>query len=158
MEVHAVKTWYDQRRGVVEVEDDVASIVREIREIDPRIHVFWNEQTQRFDLVESCLDSTDRLIFSVDELDGRVPQRLRMGNSWLGDTPEHGLVPDSEDFLTRMEAEQEAEQRSITEKFMDRVRDAGERLAWAMGDGKFGPGYKQSIRVTKDIHGPDDAS
>jgi hypothetical protein len=34
---------------------------------------------------------------------------------------------------------------------MERVKEAGEELAWSLGDGKFGPGYKQSIRVTKDL-------
>jgi hypothetical protein len=155
MEVHAVRTWFDQKHGVVLVEDDVASIVREIREIDPRIHVFWNEQTQRFDLVESCLDGTDRLIFSTSELDARVPQRLRMGDSWLGGNPSH-VVPDDEDFLAAMEAEQEREQAGVMERLMDRVHDAGERFAWALGDGKFGPGYHQSIRVKRDVNGPDD--
>jgi len=153
VELHAVSTWFDAKKGsVIELEDDVQSVVRQVKEIDPRLHVFYNEQTNGFDIVEHCLDGAQRLVFSVKELDARVVSRLHEGDTWLGGNPEH-LVPDEDDFLTRMEAVQEAYHRDKEAMALEKVADAGERLAWALGDGKFGSGYKQSISVKKDIRG-----
>jgi len=148
MELHAIKTWYDQRMGVVVVQDDVLGIVHQIREIDPRIHVFYNEQSSQFDLVEHCLDGVQRLIFSVPELDARVISRLREGDSWLGETPQY-VVPDEDDFLAKVEADQEKIQADQDEESMEKIRDAGERLAWALD--VAGVGYHDSILVTKDV-------
>jgi hypothetical protein len=148
MELHAVKTWYDQRYGVVAVEDDVLSVVRQVREIDPRIHIYHNEQTGQFDLVEHCLDGIERLIFSVAELDPRVISRLREGDSWRDGNPDH-VVPDEDDFLTKVEADQEKLQKEIEEGHMDKISDAGERLAWALDIA--GVGYGGSISVPKEV-------
>lgn len=148
MELHAISTWYDRRYGVVAVEDDVQNVVREIREIDPRIHVFYNEQSSQFDLVEHCLDGVQRLIFSVPELDGRVISRLRRGDSWRDGNPDHP-VPDEGDFLDRLEAEQEELQAEMQEESLDKVRDAGERLAWALDIGRHT--YGSNISVPKDV-------
>jgi hypothetical protein len=148
MELHAVKTWYDQRYGVVAVEDDVLNVVRDIREIDPRIHVFHNEQTGKFDLVEHCLDGVERLIFSVEELDPRVVSRLRESDSWRDGNPDH-VVADEDDFLTKAEKEQEQLQAEIQESSLEKIRDAGERLAWALD--VAGVGYGDSISVPKEL-------
>jgi hypothetical protein len=149
MEIHAVKTWYDQRAGIISVEDDVLNIVRQVREIDPRIHVFFNEQSGEFDLVEHCIDGVQRLIFSTRDLDARVISRLREGDSWLDGNPEHP-VEDEDDFLSKIEADQERIQGEIQEQSLEKVRDAGERLAWALDIA--GVGYHDSIHVKKDIH------
>jgi hypothetical protein len=155
MELHAVKTWYDQRVGVVSVEDDVLSIVRQVREIDPRIHIYYNEQTGKYDLVEHCLDGVERLIFSVSELDPRVLSRLREGDSWLDGNPDH-VVPDEDDFLTKVEQDQEQLQAGIEAQSLEKVSEAGERLAWALDIA--GASYGSSISVPKEIgenHGND---
>jgi hypothetical protein len=158
VELHAVPSWFDSQKGtVVELEDDVQNVVRQVKEIDPRLHVFYNEQTDGFDIVEHCLDGAQRLVFSVRELDARVISRLHEGDTWLGGNPDH-VLPDNEDFLTRMEREQEEVFDAQQATALEKVADAGERLAWALGDGKWGPGYQQSILVKKDIRGESDAS
>ena len=148
MELHAVQTWYDRHVGVVEVSDDVANIVRQVREMDPRIHVFYNEQTDGFDLVEHCLDGVQRLIFSVDKLDARILSRLREGDSWLGGNPAH-IVPEGDDFLSKIDAKIEADDNARQEASLEKIRDAGERLAWSLD--VAGVGYRDSIRVKKDL-------
>jgi hypothetical protein len=151
MEIHAVSTWIDQHHGVVRVEDDVANVVRDIHAISSRIHVFFNEQTGNFDLVESCLDNTDRLIFSVEHLDARVVNRLRLADQWQGrEDPAHMLSED-EDFLSMMDADQAADKAAQKERHMDGVRDAGERLAWALEQDRRG--VKASISIPKELDG-----
>ena len=150
MEVHAVSTWIDKHHGVVRVEDDVANVVRDIHEISPRIHVYYNEQTGNFDLVESCLDNTERLIFSVVHLDARVVNRLRLADQWQGREDPAQALDENEDFLSLMDADEAAEKARVKEKGMDGVRDAGERLAWALEQDRRGVGA--SISVSKEIH------
>lgn len=146
MELHGIRTYFDRLSGgVVEVEDDVANVVRDIHAISPRIHVYWNEQTEKFDLVEECLDDTHRLIFSVQSLDARVLTRLKVADQWRGqDAPAH-LLPEDEDFLSIIDADDEKERADLKEMNMDRVRDAGERLAWAGEQDRKGVGAQISV-------------
>lgn len=151
MEVHAVKTWYDQHLGVVEVEDDVVNVVRDIREISPRIRVFYNEQRGNYDIVESCQDGTDRLIFSVDSLDARVPLRLRQVDQWRGrEDPEH-LLPEEEDFLAKMDAAYDRMDAERQEENRDQINEVGEQLAWAGEQDRRGVGAQ--ILVPRSIDG-----
>jgi len=151
VEVHSVRSWYDQHHGVVVVEDDVQNVVRDIKAISPRIHVYSNPQTSGFDLVESCLDGTDRLVFSVQQLDQRVVDRLRSADHWHGqDVPNHVLGED-EDVTARVDAHNREMEELQKEKFRDQLYDAGERLAWALDIG--GPSVRSSILVPKDIDG-----
>lgn len=155
MEIHGVQTWYDSHHGVVSVEDDVLNVVREVREIaGGRIHVFYNERAQQlgrpcYDLVESCLDGTDRLVFSVHQLDQRVVNRLRSADQWRGrDDPEH-VLPEEADFLTEMDDQNEEWFAGKEADSRQRLYDAGERLAWAMGEDKRG--VQAQILVPKDV-------
>jgi hypothetical protein len=132
MELFAVKTWHDQHHGVVEIDDDVQSIVSQVKVIgEGRIHVFYNEQTGNYDLVEHCLDGVQRLIFSVRELDGRVIHRLRAADHWLDGNPEH-VLDDEHDFAAKVDNFNEMLEARIHELQMDEVRDAGERLHSAL--------------------------
>jgi hypothetical protein len=128
----------------------VLNVVREVRELDPRISVYYNPQTDGFDLVESCLDGTDRLIFSVEELDARVLHRLRGLDHWGGnETPERFVLSDDEDFAARVDADNEALKAEQQEQFRDQLGDAGERLAWAMDIA--GPSVGGSIHVKRSV-------
>lgn len=146
MELHAVSTWVDQHHGVVRVEDDVANVVRDIHEISSRIHVYFNEQTGNFDLVESCLDNTERLIFSVVHLDARVVDRLRLADQWRGREDPAQSLSEDEDFLTLMDADEDAEKARFKEEGMDGIRDAGERLAWALEQDRRGVGASIAVK------------
>jgi hypothetical protein len=146
MEIHAVPNYLDRQHGAVEVTDDVANVVRDIHAISPRIHVFWNEQTDEFDLVEHCLDETHRLIFSVQSLDARVVNRLRIADQWHGrEDPSHPLEEDG-DFLSKIDEDDGREEAERNEEHLDRIREAGERLAWAGEMDRRGVGAQIRIK------------
>jgi len=130
MELHSLPA-YIERGQLVEVDSHVTGVIEDIRAISPRIHIFWNEQGQEFDLVEYCLNDEQRLIFSVKELDARVVDRLRLADQWRGREDSTHVLPEEEDFLTQMDADNEALEATINDKQLDKLRDAGERLAWA---------------------------
>lgn len=138
MEVHAIRTWVDLKSGgVVKVTDDVQNVVRDLREISDRLHVYWNEQSEAYDIVESCLDGTDRLVCSQKTLDQRLVQRVREADHWRGqDRPNH-ILEDDKDFAAQMDAMNDADEEERREAFREHIRDAGERIHWALD---LGPG------------------
>lgn len=153
MEIHSIRSWFDQRNGVVAVEDDVQNIVRGIKEISDRLHVFYNPQTGGFDIVESCLDGTDRLVFSVAELDNRVLDRLRLADHWHGvDRPDH-VLGDHEDFAAKVDAHNEELERKQREKLRDDLGEVTERLAWALDNTTDHHSVGGSIRVPRSLDG-----
>lgn len=151
MEVPGIATWFDRRYGVIAVEDDVQNVVREIKQIsDGRITVYFNPQSEEFDLVERCLDGTDRLVFSVVELDKRIPERLRRADHWGGNTtPERYITPDDQDAFKQQEDDNDELARSMDKKSLDKAMEASERIAHYLDIA--GVGYKGSIHVKKDV-------
>jgi hypothetical protein len=144
MELHAVKTFYTARDGLVELEDDVLSIVSQVREaFGDKVKICLEPTTGHYVFTENSADGTERLIFTSETLDARCLTRLQ-----AADSTGRGYI----DAYDLMEKEQDEYRAQQDEERLDRVREAGERLAWALGDGKHGPGYHQSIRITKDIH------
>lgn len=153
MELYAIKSWYDQNRGVITLEDDVLGVVQEIKRIsDGRVRVYYNAQSDAYDLVELCLDHTERLVFSTKELDQRVLIRFQEADQWGGDTPDRGMQkPEGEDFADEADALNEAMFEARDEASRDKLGDVGERLAWALDIA--GVGVQDSILVKKDING-----
>ena len=153
MEVHSVRTWFDRHDGVVVVEDDVQNIVRGIREISDRLHVFYNPQTGGFDVVESCLDHTDRLVFSVPQLDNRVLDRLRQADHWYGqETPTH-VLGEGEDFVAEVDRYNDERQAEIDTEGKGRLREAAVRLAWALDNTSDQHSVGGSILVPRSLDG-----
>jgi len=153
MEVHGIKSWYDQRDGVVVVEDDVQSVVRGMREISDRLHVFYNPQTGGFDIVESCLDGTDRLCFSVAELDNRVLDRLRNADHWYGSDEPTRILPDDQDFVARIDMDNEEIERLSAMAMREKLGDVSERLVRALDNVSDRPSVGGTIRVPRSING-----
>jgi hypothetical protein len=152
MELYGVKTWFDTRHGVVALEDDVLGIVQRLKELgEGRISVYYNEQSDGYDIVERCLDGTDRLVFSVDKLDQRCVDRLLTADHWGSENPDHrdDFLPESEDFASQMDRDNEELLQGHEEKSRDKLRAAGERLGWALEED--GRGLGASILVEKDV-------
>src|SRR5215469_925651 len=62
--LHAIRSFYDQRLGLVTLEDDVLSVVRQVRELyGGRVFVLLDEITGAYHLVENSAEGTERLIF-----------------------------------------------------------------------------------------------
>jgi hypothetical protein len=121
------------------VEDDVLNVVRKIRdEFSPRVSVYWNDHIQKFTLTETSLDGTEeRLIFNVDLLDERVLDRLRHADQWRGREDPAYVLPDSEDFLARIEEAQEVLDAEKDRAFHEKREELKERYeAFAELDGR----------------------
>lgn len=143
MELRAIKSYYSAREGLVTLEDDVLSIVRQVRELyGEKVKIHWEPTTEHYVFTENSEDGTERLIFTTPELDGRALTRLLASDSH---------TRDYEDPYDAAEREQDELQDRRDELQMDRILSAGEELAWSLGDGKYGPGYKQSIHIKRDL-------
>lgn len=148
MELHAVKAYYSQHHGLVELEDDVLSIVRQVREVyGNRVKIAWEPTTEHYVFSEHCDDGTERLIFTTPELDGRALERLLRSDS-------HGRG--YEDVYDRQEREQDEAFAARQEADRERLRESGERLAHAMKKDDIGR-YPLSIAIPRSANGSDDA-
>ncbi len=61
------------------VEDDVFDICKRIKEVDPSLVVYLMPAGSRrtFSIVEDCRDGVERLVFTTNELDARVIEKLQ---------------------------------------------------------------------------------
>jgi hypothetical protein len=148
---------YMDRGSMVQLEGDVLGVVQQVREISPRVKIYYNEQTDQFDFTEVSPDgSVERLIFSVAELDARAVSRLRLADQWRGrEDPEH-VLPDDEDFLSIIDRDDDLEKAEQKEKTRDKLYDAGERLAHSLGEDRRG--VHASILVPRSADGKTDDS
>lgn len=151
MEVRTIKTWAESKGAkgfqMISVTDDVQNVVRDLKGISDRLHVYVNEQTGHFDVVESCIDGTDRLVCTVEELDQRVVERVRAADHWYGrDTPD-AVLPDEHDFASQVDRDNAALEARMDEEARERIRDAAERIHWALdlGPGQHSPGGQISL-------------
>ena len=125
MEILPMKAWYDRERGVIELEDDVLSIVRHVREIyGENITIeLLPDNPEPYAFVEHCEDGTDRLVFTCVELDGRALERLLRSDS-------HGRA-----FIDPYdEAEQahDALQEAKDEHSKEQLREVSEEMTYAL--------------------------
>jgi hypothetical protein len=149
--------FYMDRGEMVQLEGDVLGIVQQVRDISPRVKIYWNDQAEHFDFTEVSIDGqSERLIFSVRELDQRAVSRLRMSDQWRGrEDPEH-VLPDDEDFLSVIDHDDAVEEKERKDKTRDKLYDAGERLAWALGEDRRG--VQAQISVPRSVDGSADDS
>ena len=148
MEIHAIKAFYSARDGLVELEDDVLSIVRQIREVyGNKVKVAWEPTTEYFVLSENCEDGTERLIFTCEQLDGRALERLLQAD---------GHRRGYEDAYDRQEREQDEAFAESDGNYRDALRDSGERLAHALKKDDIGP-HPLKVAVPRSLNGKDDA-
>jgi len=124
MELRALKTFYDQRHGIVEVEDDVLSVVRQVRQVyGAKITIHVDPDTCWYYFVEHCEDGTDRLVFTTPDLDARSLSRLFMGDS-------QSRVYEDPYHFAEFEQDRLQQERENIDRM--RVAEAGERLHYAL--------------------------
>lgn len=122
--LRAIKTFYSGRDGLVTLEDDVLSIVSQVKQdYGDKITVEVDPDTGQFLFIEHCEDHTDRLIFSTDELDGRALDRLRRADA---------QYRGHEDPYAAAEREQDEAQRRIDQAHTERILETGEELLFAL--------------------------
>jgi len=125
MEVLPMKAWYDKNRGVVELDDDVLSIVRHVREIyggNVTIELL-PDNPEPYAFVEHCEDGSDRLVFTCTTLDGRALERLLRSDSHS----RHYVDPYDEAEQTH-----DALQDAKDERSKEQIREVSEEIAYAL--------------------------
>jgi len=143
MELYAIKSWYDNRLGMVTLEDDVLSIVRQVRELyGRRVTIELDQFSNVYHFVEHGEDHTDRLIFTVDELDGRALERLQRSDS-------HGRT--YQDPYDAAEREQDANFALIDEQNRQTLHEEGERLAHALRKDGMLPDFPLPVAIPRGI-------
>jgi len=125
MEMLPLKAWYNHYRGVIELEDDVLSIVRQVRELyGRRITIeLLPENPEPYAFVEHCEDKVDRLIFTCVDLDGRALERLQRS-----DSHSRQYV----DPYEEAERAQDREQELRDEHSKEQLREVGEEIAYTL--------------------------
>jgi len=122
MELRAIKYFYTGGH-LVELEDDVLSIVSQVRQLtNGKVSIHFEPTTGHYLFVEHCDDRTERLIFASSELDGRCVERLVAGDS------RSRSYRDPYDFA---EAEQDRLHREADERLQQTIAEQAERLLWA---------------------------
>ena len=126
MDMLPMKAWYNAEYGVIELEDDVLSIVRQVRDqYGGKVVIqLLPEQSEPYAFVEHCEDGTDRLIFTCVELDGRALERLLRSDShsrhyvdpYAEQEAEHDRLQDEKDRQKQEVLAEHAEQMAYALK------------------------------------------
>jgi hypothetical protein len=142
--IPALKSFYTNQLGLVELEDDVLGVVSRVREItDGRVTVELDDHTGWFHLVEHCEDTTDRLVFSTQQLDGRVVERLLKADA-------HSRL--HEDPYDAAEREQDEIWNAQQAAGLEKVKEAGEELAFHLRKAGKAPRLPMPVSIPKDVH------
>jgi hypothetical protein len=125
MEMLPLKAWYNHEHGVIELEDDVLSIVRQVRETyGRRITIeLLPDSPEPYAFVEHCEDGTDRLVFTCVELDPRALERLLRSDS-------HGRA--YIDPYDEAEQAHDSLQEAKDEHSKEQLREVAEEMAYAL--------------------------
>ncbi len=103
----------------ITVEADVGSVVAQIKEIDPRLGVIWDEDGEFFAVVEQD-GPKQRLVLTALELDHRVLQRLKEISSA------------DYDYVAEMDRMDAVADREKDHRFMQEVGENAEVMAHAL--------------------------
>jgi hypothetical protein len=138
--LRAVQSYYTSE-GLVELDDDVLGIVRQVNELyDGKVAINLDPVTGWFHFTEHGDDGTERLIFSVEVLDHRALTRLQESDSrWRYHT----------DPYDALEREQDEAQAQIAKQDREQLMQAGERLAYALKK----EGYDDRLPLTVPMYG-----
>lgn len=140
----ALKSFYANGMGLVTLEDDVLSIVSQVREMtDGKVKVQLDPDTGWYHLVEFCEDTTQRLVFSVEDLDGRVIDRLGRADSRRSD---------HEDPYAAAEREQDEAQAAIDKAYAESVVEHGEEMLFHIRQAGAAPRLPLPVSIPRDVN------
>jgi len=141
--LHAVRHFYTAAEGLITLEDDVLSIVRQVREIySDNVTVEVDPDTGYFHFV-GHENGTDYLIFSTPELDGRAFTRLLSSDShWRDHTDPYDAAEREQDELDR---EKEYQQRQ-------KISEMGEELVHALQKDGQAPFLPKQVYIPRGIN------
>ena len=131
MDVKGIPSYFD-RGTFVTVDDDVLNVVRDLREISPRLNCWYDEHSDTFHVTEDCLDGVTRLVLTAKTLDQRVVNQVRSADHWHGNDRPRVILGEDEDVLSKVDAHNDALEAGWREETRGKIHDAGERIAWAL--------------------------
>ena len=106
------------------IDDDVGGIAKQLQEIDPKLRLQWNEKREFFMVVEVLEEgdgkSTERLVFSAKECDGRIVTRMRQ------------IASPGYDFLAEIDQMDAQAEKDRDHGFSEKIGEAGEVAAHAL--------------------------
>jgi hypothetical protein len=139
VKLHAIRAFYTRRNGLVTLDDDVLSVVSQVREdYGDKVTIELDQDTGEFLFVEHCGDGTDRLIFSTSSLDPQALDRLRRADAHL-----RGY----QDPYDAAEREQDAIQDALDKRVRERFLEHGEELAHALKKDGVMPRFPQKTSL-----------
>lgn len=141
--LHAIRSFYDNRLGLVTLDDDVLGIVSQVREMyDGRIWIELDEGTGAYHFIAKE-ENGESLIFTTDELDARALERLQRS-----DSHQRGFV----DTYAEAEREQDAAQKAIDDRHSEEFMEIGEELAYTMRRAGKAPRFPVPVSIPRDVN------
>jgi hypothetical protein len=101
------------------VTDDVGSVVRQIKEIDPKLGVIWDDDGEFFAVVEQD-GPKQRMVLTAQELDHRVLLRIKE------------IAKEDYDYVAEMDRIDEQADRDKDHRFSQQVGENAEVMAHAL--------------------------
>lgn len=112
---------------MVEIEDDVLDVVKQLKQIDPTLYVRWSEKGEYFVVYCRLPDEppgTGNVVLMTPELDQRVVTRIQRA-AWEQKQDGYSLADAMDELDAKADAEKQAE-------FSERIAEHAERLAFAI--------------------------
>jgi hypothetical protein len=131
---------------MVAIDDDVVNVARDLRDIDPRFRLFYNEDERVF-VVELHEEGVEHLVGVYRELDQRIVARARRFTR-----PDFDLAAEIEDSETEAAVAEDARRA-------EQLGDASQRLHHALrtdlGRHEFGQTLKSRAFIPRAYRRPD---
>lgn len=103
----------------ITIDADVGGVAAQLREIDPKLKLAWNEKGGFFYVAEDD-GREERLVFTAQECDGRIVERARQ------------IASESYDLVAEMDRLDRGVERERDHAFSEKLGEAGERAAHAL--------------------------
>ncbi len=142
--LRAIRSFYSAERGaLVTLDDDVLSIVSQVRDLyGNAVSVQLDPDTGWYHFIAHEEDGTERLIFSVEELDPRALERLKQA-----DAHSRGF----QDSFDAAEREQDEAQARIDRAYAEKVSEAGEELIFHLQRDGRAPFLSKQVFIPRGV-------
>lgn len=144
--LRAIRSFYSAAHGgLLTLDDDVLSIVSQVRqEFGDKVQIQLDPETGWYHFVGIEDDgNTERLIFSVEQLDPRALERLRRADSHA-----RGF----EDSYDAAEREQDEAQARIDRAYADKIAEAGEELLFHVQKAGQAPFLAKQVYIPRGVN------
>lgn len=103
----------------ITISEDVGGVAAQLREIDPKLKLAWNDKGEFFYVAEDD-GREERLVFTARECDGRIVERARR------------IASESYNLVAEMDQIDKGVERARDHAFSEKLGEAGERAAHAL--------------------------